>query len=848
MSSESTATGLRLSQPRGRSDSADRVADGGPEDADEVAVAPLTLADGMPLTGDPAERALRDELASSDVAVWAHAALRLGAHYVPMNPRVGEPLLRQAAKGPPLTAARAMLHLAHAKYVADDAAAARELLASAQDTTKVVWRDGDQIDEELLAVRIDVAHAFATVGQPSAAIDILSAADTAVRKLMRTLAPGDPDDERLRRLRGVINLRLGQTQRVGDRSSADAAYRLASQHGSRSVAATAALDLGCMLEQHGGDGPDIEEQYRRAAESGDPIVAPLAMISLGDLLWRNTRRDAAKHWWGRALEIGGREIPARVERRLSRQWPADVSTKRPPPPSGRPAAPVGELSPPTSLGRVASGRASTYIAAADGDRVKVIVVGAGTGGHYLLPGLQFDYEVVGYVDDDPEITAVDDVPVLGPIDELGTLLQRHPSVGLVIFAIPTATGSTRRRVLQAVRQCRRRLLSLPSMFELMRGHPLVPQLRPMEVHETFGDVPWTVDRAAAALVRGRRVAIIGAGSWLGEELAHRVANGQARHLLLIDDVGGPLRRVLDELRELHDVIDCDAKIVDCAERLGLEEVFATFKPEIVFHCGGLNHSPSEVLPLAHAARVNIVAADTVATVAKEHGASDLIVGSADRAAHRAVGFDMTKALAERVVLARATRAVHIDSAGLSVVGDGVKPFRVSVLRLPNVWANEGPVVGRLVHQLKKGGPIRAAATTERCFIHAWEAAQALLRLVDSSHGGGLFAYRGGEVLLIREIAERLIWMNGLTAGRDVTIVDHPSAETKVKIGVIGAGETAGATVAHETCVVSQSPELVEHLDNRVQLVREAWQAGNGEALASALAPDDADSASVIAAG
>jgi FlaA1/EpsC-like NDP-sugar epimerase len=648
-------------------------------------------------------------------------------------------------------------------------------------------------------------------------------------------------------LAGLVNLRLGQIQTVGDRSSADAAYRLAATYGSRSVAATAAWDLGRMLEQHGGDGPDIEEQYRRAAESGDPIVAPRAMISLGDLLWRSNRREFAEEWWKRAQSVGGDDIPARVARRFSGEWPYDTD-KFKTPAALRPAPPLTDHAPPTPLGRVASGRASTFVPTAGGDRVRVIVVGAGTGGHYLQPGLKYDYEVVGYVDDDPKVTDVNGVPVLGPIDQLSAILQDDSTIELVIFAIPTASGATRLKVLEAVLRSRRRLLSLPSMFELLRGHPLVPQMRPIEVHETFGDHAWLVDRAAAGLVRGRRVAIVGAGSWIGEELARRVAHGQARHVLLIDKVSGPLMRITGELRELRDVVDCDARILDCAERHSLAEVFAKFRPEIVFHCAALNHSPADVLSLAHAARVNILGAETSAAVAEAHGATDFIMASADRASHRATHFDMTKAFAEQAVLALARGAVQREHTRLVVIGDSAEPFRVSVLRFPNVWAKEGPVLGRLIHQLSKGGPIRAAATAERCFIPAWEAAQAMLRLVDPAHDGGLFAYCGGDVVLIREIAERLIWINGLTAGRDVRIIDQPSEDTKVSVTVIGACEDQGECVSGDTYRVVQSDELFDRLYERVALFREAWDERNSVALDFALAPDVPADTPAVAAG
>jgi len=814
---------------------------------EDVPSPPFTLAELIPLTEDPLEQSMRADLASRDLATSTNAALRLGAHYLDRIPKLGEPLLRQATNGPPLTAARAMLRLACMSFEAGDTAAAREFLASAQDRTKQAWYADGEINESFMRLRIDVAVAFACAGQADAAIDILSPADTALRRQLRSLAPSDPDAEQLRRLAGLVNLRLGQTQTVGDRFSADAAYRLASTYGSRSVAATAAWDLGRMLEHYGGDGPDIEEQYRRAAESGDPIVAPQAMISLGDLLWRNNRRDVARGWWESALRVGGDEIPARVTRRLSGQWPSDDPDANAPV-ALRPAPPLTDHSPPTPLGRVASGRASTFVAATDGDRVRTVVVGGGTGGHYLQPGLQYDYEVVGYIDDDPDVLDVNGVPVLGPIAQLSAILQGDSTIALVIFAIPTASGATRLKVLEAALRWRRRLLSLPSMFELLRGHPLVPQLRPLEVHETFGDGPWLVDRAAAALVRGRRVAIVGAGSWIGDELARRVANGQARHLLLIDQASGSLMRILGELRELRDVVDCDARIVDCAERHSLNEVFGEFKPEIVFHCAALTHSPAEVLPLAHAARVNILATETVAAVAEAHGATDFVTASADRASHRATNFDMTKAIAERAVLAVARALVQHEHSGLAAIGDHDDGFRVSVLRFPNVWAKDGPVVGRLIHQLSKGGPIRAAATAERCFISAWEAAQAMLRLVDDGHNGGLFAYCGGDVVLIREVAERLIWINGLTAGRDVRIVDQPSADTKASIKVIGAGETQGERVAHETYHVVQSPDLVARLDERVALFRSAWSKADSTALKVALTPDITAAAPALAAG
>jgi len=801
-----------------------------------------TLVTPLPDSNDPEELSLRKELTDPDIAAGAGAALKLASVHIETSPNAARYLLQQATQGPPVTAARARLRLARLAQIADKSADVRKLLEEAHAVLGDAGQRHNAPDTERLAVLIDIGVAFGLVLQLQAAVGVLQGVTAELRALQEKYTRYNPATDDLRALSALASLRLGQLQVRSNKASANAALREAAALGTGSVAAAAALQRGWHLEHRmPASGPEIEEQYRMAADLGDPIISPMASISLGDLLWRNGNAESARAEWQRAETMGDAEIRERVDRRLDGSWSQRIAQDELPPPENPfdQARPRQGVQPPTPLGRVASGRAADVI-----DRRRpVIVVGAGTGGHYLLPVLQ-DYKVVGFVDDNPEIEKVGDVSVLGSISELEEKIVAHKAQQ-VLFAIPTATGSLRRRVLKAALRCRIEVRSLPSMFELRRAHPMVPQLRDIEVHETFGEFPWVIDRNAAGLVRGRRVAIVGAGSTVGRELARRVAHGQARHLLLLDEPPALLLKVAGDIREHRDFLDCDARIVDCADGFTLEGVMREFEPEIVFYCGGLSHVPESVLPARHAARANVRTALASASASRNSGARQFIMMSAARAASRACAFDMTKALAERAALQRMDTppAPQITDASLTLVPNTAPEFRVSVLRLPHSWSREDTILERLTDQLADGGPIRVDPSARRCYVTPWQAAEGMLRLLAEPGEGGLFALTSGESVSVRQLAERLIWMNGLTSGVDIDIEEQPDGEVSPEAPMWGDGENGeGDAVACSTVRIKQDSQLIQDLDDRIEALTAGLANQSDEDLSMALAVGPSGSA------
>jgi FlaA1/EpsC-like NDP-sugar epimerase len=768
----------------------------------------LSFAEALPISDDPYERAARDLLHAADGRTRQEAALRLGSAKLDSTPAVGKRLLLEASVGDPEIAARALRNLAFAAKREGDEAGARDHLERARSITTIpdTW-------PAMMRIRLDIAVAFAMIEQVEAAVSMLQPMDTWLRKQGapdRMDAPADPE---LRELAALVSLRLGQVQLTPNPAAGVRALRRALRLGAGGyTAAEAALGLAqAMVDQLGGFGAEIEELYRVAADYRDPFIAPTALVGLGDVLWRSGRPVEAEESWSAAQEFGDDQIADRVSRRRSGKWQRkemheqQLGSLHPQRPRLRSTDPP---SPMTELGRLASGRTFD-----DAGRIRrVVVVGAGTGGHYLAPELttEHGWDVVAYVDDDPTARSVGGVGVRGTIDDLRDILLADGEIDQVIFAIPTASGETRRRALDACRSCRVKLAALPSMFEIRRSHPIVPQLRELRVHETYGDRRWVVDRDAWRMTRGRRVAIGGASSTLGAELARRIAQGQPHHLLLLDEPARPLIALLDELRELRELIDCDAQVVECASQTEVRAALEKFRPEVVFHCGGVAHPRVEVVPALHAVRANTLAPRYLAMHARDCGATNFVLASTGNAAVLETTFDVTKALGELAVLRLA--AAPVSPTAPVYTADRVGGFRTSVLRLPSIWAETGTVVERFEKQLSAGGPLTAREGASRVFVHAWEAAQAMLRMLAEPCPGGLHALRTGDHVDMAELARRTIHTNGLAPEQDIAITGYDTPHMKPSTIMVGAREHVGLETMPGVVPVGRDRRLARELD------------------------------------
>jgi FlaA1/EpsC-like NDP-sugar epimerase len=397
------------------------------------------------------------------------------------------------------------------------------------------------------------------------------------------------------------------------------------------------------------------------------------------------------------------------------------------------------------------------------DARSVLIVGAGDGGRLLLREIlrnpDLGYRPVGFVDDDDrkQHARVDrGVEVLGTTHELPRVLD-DVEPDEVLIAIPSAPGTLRARVVSACRERGVPVRTMPTVFELLQnGSQLVRQVRDVRVEDILGREPVRMEtELTGGYLTGRCVLVTGAGGSIGAELCRQISRVGPSQLVLIDHAEDNLFEIERELVEDRHALNTCAVLADCKEEERMREVFAEYRPTVVFHAAAYKHVGLMEANPVEAVRNNALATRVMARVAGDTGTKVFVLVSTDKAVSPATVMGASKALAEWAVEAADRR--YPDTA-------------FSAVRFGNVLGSSGSVVPIFRRQIAAGGPVTVTdSQMTRFFMTIPEAVQLVIRSGSLARGGEVFVLDMGDPVSILDLAKDMIRFAQLEPGRDIAI-------------------------------------------------------------------------------
>jgi FlaA1/EpsC-like NDP-sugar epimerase len=383
-----------------------------------------------------------------------------------------------------------------------------------------------------------------------------------------------------------------------------------------------------------------------------------------------------------------------------------------------------------------------------------IIVGANRSGELIARNLmaasQNPYFILGFLDDDPHLkhSRVAGIEVLGSVDEAGVEVSRR-RVDDVIVQSGTLTGKRFRRLLDECTAAGATVKVLPAIDELLNGQsdPSHVRLRSVEIKDLLRREPVKLDDSAIrALIEGRTVMVTGAGGSIGSEICRQVLRFSPRRLLLVERGENALFLVEQEFARLDPKPAFEPLIADVTDAQRMEQIFATYQPEVVFHAAAHKHVPMMEWNPAEAIKNNVLGTRQVAILADRYGVREFVSISTDKAVNPTSVMGCSKLLAERFV-----QAISQDSK-----------TKFIVVRFGNVLASNGSVVPTFQEQIRRGGPITVTHPgIERFFMTIPEASQLVLQAATQGSGGEIFVLDMGESVKIVDLARDLIALSGL---------------------------------------------------------------------------------------
>lgn len=158
--------------------------------------------------------------------------------------------------------------------------------------------------------------------------------------------------------------------------------------------------------------------------------------------------------------------------------------------------------------------------------------------------------------------------------------------------------------------------------------------------------------------------------------------------------------------------------------------------DYVFHAAALKQVPScEFFPM-QAVRTNVIGTENVLDSAVEHGVKNVVVLSTDKAAYPINAMGISKAMMEKVAIAKA-RSLGDDAA-----------TTICCTRYGNVMASRGSVIPLWVDQIKSGEPITITdPNMTRYMMTLDDAVDLVLYAFEHGNNGDLFVQKAPAVTL-----------------------------------------------------------------------------------------------------
>jgi FlaA1/EpsC-like NDP-sugar epimerase len=384
--------------------------------------------------------------------------------------------------------------------------------------------------------------------------------------------------------------------------------------------------------------------------------------------------------------------------------------------------------------------------------------------HQIQSSLGLPYRVRGFLHTDGKTgpAQLGRIPVLGHVDNVGRIAAACGASDILITA-DILPGQQIRRLMETCRQSGLTLKIIPPLKNRLDGSNRIP-IRDIEINDLLRRDPVELDtQAIAQLLAGRRVLVTGAGGSIGSEICRQVLQYAPQSLLLL---GRGENRIFNIERELRPsplsrlgrgaggegngdgrLTQIYSRIADITDEPRMRQIFAEFRPEIVFHAAAHKHVPLMEDNPGEAVKNNVLGTKCVADLAHEYEAENFVLISTDKAVRPTSVMGATKHLAERYVLALSEES----------------ETRFVVTRFGNVLGSAGSVVPIFQDQIQRGGPITVTdPEMTRFFMTIPEASQLVLQAAAMGKGGEIFVLEMGEPVKIVNLARDLIRLSGLS--------------------------------------------------------------------------------------
>ena len=390
----------------------------------------------------------------------------------------------------------------------------------------------------------------------------------------------------------------------------------------------------------------------------------------------------------------------------------------------------------------------------------VMIVGAGEAANMLIKEIvssnYLHMTVKCLVDDsqDKRGRFIQGVRVMGNRDDIVRLAKEY-DIDVIIISMPSASKLVIRDIVNICSETGCRLQTLPGMYQLVNEEVSLNNLRDVDVEDLLGRDPIRVDvDSILRYVKDRVILVTGGGGSIGSELCRQIAGHKPKKLVIVDIYENNAYEIQQELKHNYPNLDLTVLIASVRNTNRMNDIFQTYKPDIVYHAAAHKHVPLMEVSPNEAIKNNVFGTLKTARAAGENSVKRFVMISTDKAVNPTNIMGASKRICEMIIQILNNR---YDTEFVAV-------------RFGNVLGSNGSVIPLFKKQIEQGGPVTVThPDIIRYFMTIPEAVSLVLQAGAYARGGEIFVLDMGEPVKIYDLAVNLIKLSGYTPNEDIMI-------------------------------------------------------------------------------
>ena len=391
---------------------------------------------------------------------------------------------------------------------------------------------------------------------------------------------------------------------------------------------------------------------------------------------------------------------------------------------------------------------------------RVMIVGAGSAGSMLINEMKgsdrYNMRPVCVIDDDKNKLHkyINGVRIVGDTTRIEEMANNY-AVDQIIIAIPSAKKADVNRIVAECQKTKCKTKIIPGIFQFTSGQVSISDVKPVSIDDLLGREQVKVNlNEIMGYIEGKTVLVTGGGGSIGSELCRQIATHNPSRLIILDIYENNAYDIQQELVRNIPNLNLTVLIASVREEIKMEQVFQTYKPQIVFHAAAHKHVPLMETSPNEAVKNNVGGTYNVAKMAGKYNAERFILISTDKAVNPTNVMGATKRICEMIIQAM-DKKYQTDYVAV---------------RFGNVLGSNGSVIPLFKRQIKEGGPITVThKDIVRYFMTIPEAVSLVLQAGSYAKGGEIFVLDMGEPVKIYDLALNMIKLSGLTPFEDIEV-------------------------------------------------------------------------------